>query len=234
MRLQGHRLLPPQELWPWPVFFRASCNWWSESPFGHSFSVAPPVQALRGLTCLGSFSVFRCIRHIEGRPLAGVLLCSSVYQAFDGPVSLLSSCQCWPVREERLWWWLHSLCMTQQYCLASLAAWLSSTGISHHDLLPHIPSTRLCSQQQPLPWDCSSVPRLQLPATAPSRGSTSLSGVCMAASRTVWFSFHLGCHRSVVSLSALNVSPLTQIIAPMWGSDPCFCSPTHRGQVQSY
>ena len=30
--------------------------------------------------------------------------------------------------------------MTQQYCLASMAAWLSSTGISHHNLLPHIPS----------------------------------------------------------------------------------------------
>ena len=28
--------------------------------------------------------------------------------------------------------------MTQQYHLASMAAWLSSTGISHHDLLPHI------------------------------------------------------------------------------------------------
>ena len=33
----------------------------------------------------------------------------------------------------------------------------------------------------------------------------------MAAARTVWFSFHLGCHRSAVSLSALNVSPLTQM-----------------------
>ena len=28
---------------------------------------------------------------------------------------------------------------TQQYCLASMAAWLSSTGVSHHNLLPHIP-----------------------------------------------------------------------------------------------
>ena len=37
------------------------------------------------------------------------------------------------------WWWLHSLCVTQQYLLASMAAWLSSTGISHHILLPHIP-----------------------------------------------------------------------------------------------
>ena len=92
----------------------------------------------------------------------------------------------------------------------------------------------LCSQQQPSPWDCSTIPKLQLPATAPSRESTSLSGVCMAAARTVWFSFHLGCHRTTISLSALNVSPLTQTVAPMWGLDPCFISSTHWGQVQSY
>ena len=75
---------------------------------------------------------------------------------------------------------------------------------------------------------------LQLPGTAPSRGPAPLSGVCMAVARTVQFSFHLGCHRSAVSLSALNVSPLTQTVAPMWESDPCFSSPTCRGQVQSY
>ena len=34
----------------------------------------------------------------------------------------------------------------------------------------------------------------------------------------------LGCHRSAVSLSALNISSLTQTIAQMWGSDPCFSS----------
>ena len=56
----------------------------------------------------------------------------------------------------------------------------------------------------------------------------------MAGARTVWFSFHLGCHRSAVSLHALNVSPLTWTIAPVWGSDPCFSSPTGRAQVQSY
>ena len=44
---------------------------------------------------------------------------------------------------------------------------------------------------------------------------------------------HLGSHRSAVSLSALNVSPLTQIIAPMWGSDSCFSSPTHKGRSSS-
>ena len=68
----------------------------------------------------------------------------------------------------------------------------------------------LCSPQQPSPWDCSTIPKPQLPATSPSRGPVSLSRVCMAAARTVWFSFHLGCHWSAVSLSALNVSSLTQ------------------------
>ena len=33
--------------------------------------------------------------------------------------------------------------MTQQYHLTSMAAGISSTGISHHSLLPHIPSIRL-------------------------------------------------------------------------------------------
>ena len=89
--------------------------------------------------------------------------------------------------------------MTQQYRLASMAAWLSSTAISHHSLLPHIPSISLstyCSRvSNPSPWDCSTIPKLQLPATAQSRGPSSLSGVCMAATRTVLFSVHLGCHR---------------------------------------
>ena len=140
------------------------------------------------------------------------------------------SCQCWHVGGERLWWWLHPPRMTQQYHLASMAAWLSSsTGISHHSPLPHIPSIHLsavnsspCPGIAPQPLNSSSQP-------LPSRGSMTLSRVCMAAARTVWFSFHLGCHISVVSLSALNVSPLTQTIAPMWGSDPCFSSPTCWG-----
>ena len=62
-----------------------------------------------------------------------------------------------------------------------------------------------CSQQQPYLWNCSKIPKLQLPAAAPSRKLASVSGVCVAAASTVWFSFHLGCHRSAVSLSALNV-----------------------------
>ena len=30
--------------------------------------VALPIRALRGLPCLGSFSVVQCVRHIEGPP----------------------------------------------------------------------------------------------------------------------------------------------------------------------
>ena len=69
--------------------------------------------------------------------------------------------------------------------LASMAAQLSSTGISHHNLLPHTPSICLSSQQQPSPWDCSTIRKLQLPAAAPSREPAFLSGVCMAAASTL-------------------------------------------------
>ena len=48
-------------------FCQASCNWRVEGLFGQSFSIAPPIQALRGPPCLGSFSV-PCVRHIEGPP----------------------------------------------------------------------------------------------------------------------------------------------------------------------
>ena len=81
--------------------------------------------------------------------------------------------------------------MTQQYRLASMAAQLSSTGISHHSLLPHFLLILL-----------STVNSSPHPGMAPqSPNSASLSGVGMAAARTARFSFHLGCHRSAVSLS---------------------------------
>ena len=87
----------------------------------------------------------------------------------------------------------------------------------------------LCSQQQPLPWDCSTIPKLQLPAAAPFSGPSFLSRICMAAAKIVWFSFYLGCHRSAVSLSALNVSPLTQL--PWCGvQTPASVSPRAKGR----
>ena len=195
---------------PIRVFFWASCTWRSEGLFGQSFSTSTPIRALRGLPCLG------------------VLFCCSARQAHRGPPWLgsCSAVQCFR-------------CLMGQplYCSAAMlacgergakvmapsptcdsavlpcfhAARLSSTGISQPQSPPSHPlNLSLSSQQEASPWDCSTVPKLQFPDAMPCRGPEPLSGVCMAASRTVWFSFHWGCHRSAVSLSAWNVSPLTQ------------------------
>ena len=135
-------------------FCQASCNWQVEGQFVQSFSIAPPIQALRGLPCLGSFSVWR-VRPIKGPP-AGVLLCKSVHLALKGApwVGSCSVAQC--VRNlmahplycsaASAGMWGEAVLMapplhvTQQYRLASIAAQLSSTSISHHSLLPYIPS----------------------------------------------------------------------------------------------
>ena len=74
------------------------------------------------------------------------------------------------------------------------------------------------------------VRKRQLLATAPSRRPAFLPSICMAVARTVWISFHSGCHRSAVSLSALNVSPLTQTVAPLLGSDPASVPPPSEGR----
>ena len=52
----------------------------------------------------------------------------------------------------------------------------------------------------------------------------------MAAARTVWFSLHLGCHRSAVSLSALNVSPLTQSVPRCGDRTPATVPPPTEGR----
>ena len=101
-------------------------------------------------------------------------------------------------------------------CLAFLHRHFPPQSPPSHPLNPS-----LHHQQQPLPWDCSTILKLQLPAAAPSWRPTFLPDICMAAARTVRFSSHLGYHRSAVSVSALNVSPLTQTIALLWGSPTC-------------
>ena len=155
-----------------------------------------------------------------------VLLWSSVCQALEGPASLLFSCWCWRVGREAMVKappTMHDSAVS----LASVAAWLSSTGISHHDMLPHVHSIRLSAVNgSPHPGIApqslnSSSQLLPLP------GDQFLPGVCMASARTVWWSFHLVCHRWAVSLSALNVSSLIQTIGLLWGLDPHFSSRTH-------
>ena len=50
-----------------------------------------PFRHLGGSLAWGPSLLF-CMSALRGAPLAGVLLCSSVHQAFDGPASLLFSC----------------------------------------------------------------------------------------------------------------------------------------------
>ena len=80
-------------------------------------------QSLKGAPWLESYSVVQCVRRLMGQPL----YCSAANAGVWGERGLVMAP---PPR------------VTQQYHLASMAAWLSSTGISHHDL-PHIPSIGL-------------------------------------------------------------------------------------------
>ena len=134
--------LCPRSYGPIRVFLWASWSWWSECLFNQSFSIALPIQTLRGLPCLGSFSVVWHIRHIEGPPwlesystdqrvrhlMGQPLYCSAADAGMWGEGGCGDG---------------STLHVTQQYRFASMAAWLSSTGISHQDLLPHIPSIHL-------------------------------------------------------------------------------------------
>ena len=143
-----------------------------------------------------------CQAH-RGAPLAGVLLCGLAYQALKGApwVGPYSVVQC-----------VRHLMSQSVYCSAANAgcrereAMVMAPAPTHdsavlpcfhgcpaffhrHFPLQSLPShpldLSLLSQQQPSPWDCSTIPKLQLPAAAPSRGPVILSRVCMAVERTV-------------------------------------------------
>ena len=159
---------------------------------------------------MGSYSVVQCVRYLMGQPLC----CSA------------ASAGMWGERGAIVMSPPPTCDSTVSPCFHGCLAFLQRHFPSQSSHSPPL-DLSLCSQQQPLLWDSSTIPKLQLPASVPSRGPESLLRVCMAAARTVLTSFHLGCHRSAVSLSALNVSPLTQTIALIWGSDPCFRPPTH-------
>ena len=70
----GHGLPLPQELWPYQSLFFKPLVAGDQKASGQAFSTAPPVQALKGLPCLGSFSVVCGIRHIDGPPNWGPAL----------------------------------------------------------------------------------------------------------------------------------------------------------------
>ena len=79
-----------------------------------------------------------------------------------------------------------------------MAAQLSFKGISHSDLLPHVPSGHLPRVHSILPGDALQSLRS---SSQPPRVPGDLSRVCRAAARIAWFLFHLDCHRSAAALS---------------------------------
>ena len=88
------------------------------------------------------------------------------------------------------------------------------------------------SHQQPLPWDCSTIPMFQLPAAVPCRGPTSLSGVHTTVHMTVarifcmilipfrlsqirCFTLSLKCFSSVPNnCPDVGITPLLQFLYP--------------------
>ena len=120
-------------------------------------------QALKGAPWVGSYSVVQCIRHLMGQPL----YCSAANAGVWGEFMVMVSP---PTGDSAILSSFHG-CLHWHFPPRS------------HPSHPFNPS--LCSQQQPSPWDCSIIPKVQLPAAVPSRGPVFLSGGCMAAARAV-------------------------------------------------
>ena len=123
-------------------------------------------QSLKGAPWVGPYSVVQCIRCLMGQPL----YCSAADAGMwgergygDAPL---------PTHDSAVPPCFHG-------CLAFHHRHFPPQSPPSHPLGPSLQS------RAALPCDCSTIPKLQLPAAAPSRGPASLSGVCMAAARTV-------------------------------------------------
>ena len=117
--------------------------------------------------------------------------------------------------------------MTQQYRLASMAAWLSSTGISYHSLLSQsvpLQSTAL------LTLESFHIPQTPAPSHCTFRGTLIPVQAMYGCGKDCLILIPFRCHRSAASLSALNVSPLIQTIAPMWDQIPASVPPPAQGR----
>ena len=125
-------------------------------------------QALKGAPWVESYSVVQCGRHLMGQPL----YCSTNNAGVWGERETMVMAPPLP--------WDSAVLPCFHGCLAFLHRHFPLQCPPSHPLDPS-----LCSQQQPSPWDYSTIPELQLPAAAPSREPASLSWVCMAVARTV-------------------------------------------------
>ena len=121
--------------------------------------------------------------------------------------------------------------MTQQYCLASMAAQLSSIGISHHNLLPHFPSIRLSTFNAALTLGLLHKPY----TTAPNRCTF------QATCGPVWGMY--GCSKGCLSLIPFRLPQISCFTLSLkcFSSNSDNCSDVGIGpllqfplQVQSY
>ena len=111
----------------------------------------------------------------------------------------------WHVGREKLQWWLHPLHITQQWCLASVAVWVSSTSIPGFGFPPSSP-LRLSPhrQEQSSLRVCSPVPTFQLSAPVCTSTHMSQSGMCRAEAQTVCVSLTLSCLTQTVNFTLLQ------------------------------
>ena len=122
-------------------------------------------QELQGLPWVGSYSVVQCIMCLMGQPL----YCSAANAGMWGERGYGDGLPCDSAVSP---------------CFCGCRAFLHRHFPPQSLLSPPLHPPFL-SQQQPSPWDCSTIPKLQIPAAAPSRRLASLSGECMATARTV-------------------------------------------------
>ena len=163
----------------WPVFLRSSAHSGTErgslpgvllcsahqahrgAPLAGVLLCGSACQALKGAPWVGSYSVVQCLGRLISQPL------------------YCSSCRCWLVCVGR-----EAMVMAPSTTRDS-AVWPCLHGglafLHRHfppQSPPSLPLICLSSQQQALPWDSSTTPKLQFPATAPT-------AVCMAVARTI-------------------------------------------------
>ena len=135
---------------------------------------APPPHA-------GALPRRRHVRHMGA--LGGALPRDSVPPAFDGPASLCPAAEAGVGREA-------TVRAPPATCHSAVSPGFHGypaflRGHFPPESAPSYPSIRLSTVNSSPHPDGSTVPQLQLAADAPSKESMSLSGVCMAAARTV-------------------------------------------------
>ena len=117
--------------------------------------------------------------------------------------------------------------MTQLYHLTSMAAWLSSTGICYHSLLSWSVSPQSTALRA---LGSLHVPQTPAPSCCTFQGALTLAQATYGCGKDCMILIPFRWHRSAASLSALNVSPLTQTIAPCRDQIPASVPPPTRGR----